>query len=67
MFRSRPSRVGVGVDGDDDGDGDARGRNTEEWSASEEIFAAASDGNVSRLEDLVSKGAKVGAQVAGMT
>eukprot|EP00752_Nemacystus_decipiens_P006385 g5756.t2 len=36
--------------------------NTEEWSASEEIFAAASDGNVSRLEELVSRGAKVDAQ-----
>lgn len=43
------------------------GRNTEDWGASEEIFAAASDGNVARLEELVSKGAKVDAQVGTVT
>ncbi|CAM9344920.1 unnamed protein product [Hapterophycus canaliculatus] len=36
--------------------------NTEDWGANEEIFAAASDGDVARLEDLVSRGAKVDAQ-----
>lgn len=37
----------------------------EDWGANEEIFAAASDGDVARLEDLVSRGAKVDAQVRG--
>lgn len=45
------------------GDVDACDRNTEEWGASEEIFAAASDGNVSRLEELVSRGANIDAKV----
>ncbi|CAM9973038.1 unnamed protein product [Ascophyllum nodosum] len=36
--------------------------NTEEWGASEEIFAAASEGNVERLETLVSGGARIDAK-----
>lgn len=39
------------------------GRDMEGWGASEEIFAAASDGNITQLEDLVSRGVKVDAQV----
>lgn len=39
-------------------------RNTADWGANEEIFAAASDGNIARLEDLVARGAKVDAQVS---
>lgn len=35
----------------------------EGWGASEAIFAAASDGKVAQLEDLVSRGVKVDAQV----
>lgn len=38
-------------------------RNTAEWGATEEIFAAASDGDVVRIRDLVSSGVKVDAQV----
>lgn len=38
-------------------------RNTAEWGANEEIFAAASDGDVVRIRDLVSSGVKVDAQV----
>ncbi|CAM9552547.1 unnamed protein product [Ectocarpus fasciculatus] len=36
--------------------------NTAEWGANEEIFAAASDGDVVRIRDLVSSGVKVDAQ-----
>lgn len=40
-------------------------RNTEEWGANEEIFAAASDGDLPRLEDLVSRGANIDVKVGG--
>lgn len=38
-------------------------RNTKDWGTNEEIFAAASDGDLPRLEDLVSRGANVDVQV----
>lgn len=38
-------------------------RDAKGWGPGEEIFAAASEGNVAQLEDLVSRGVKVDAQV----
>lgn len=38
-------------------------RDTKDWDESEEIFAAASEGDVLRLEDLIARGAKVDVKV----